>query len=161
MTPQEQANRDLAGKFWHYTAIGDRTRLLGILTDDCVFKIGVGQSEKIVPYHGTFTGLAEIGTYLDKARADRLREECKHDSLVPGETAKSFKHQADPDGLMVHGNSVVGMGVIHDLFADRTEMHTSDFILILRIDEQQQKVNFFQIFFDTAAVAFAWLHKKS
>lgn len=160
MTPQEQANRALAGKFWHYTAIGDRQNLLDLLTDDCVFKIGVGRSEGIVPYHGTYTGRTEITSYLDKARSNRLRPACRHEPLVPGETAKPFEQGDSPDGLLVQGNTVVGKGVIHDLFPDKNEMHESDFMLIVRVDEQQQKVNYFQMFFDTAAVAFAWLHAK-
>ena len=159
MTPQEQKNRQLVADFWHYTATGQPDKVITLLADDCVFKIGVGKSERVVPYHGVYQGLEEIKTYLKKSRKGRFRAECDVRPLVPDETPKPMKQEASPEGLLVQGNTVVGLAAIVELFPDRAPMDRCDAILLLKVDEDSGKIQFFQLFLDTAAPMIAHLNR--
>lgn len=157
MPTQEDLNRDLAARFWRCHAKGDRQGYLDTLTDDCVFKIGVGKSEGVVPFHGTYRGKSNIETWLDSIRQHRIREYCE-DVPVPPNSPNPASHDPRPDKLLVGPGMVAGIGTIRDQFKDGTKMLTSDFVLLLHIDEKQQKIKEVQFFQDTAASMVAWLH---
>ena len=159
MTPEEAANRELVAKFWHYTATGQQDKIIELVTDDCMFKVGVGKSERAVPYHGTYRGVEQIKEYLEKARRGRLRTECSVNPVVPGEVPKPMKEEPSPLGLLAHGDTVVGIGEIVDLFPDHTPMHKSEIAVVVRVDQNAQKISSFQLFLDTAAPMLAHLHR--
>ena len=148
MATQDETNRDLAVSFWTSFTNRDRQAYSSLITDDCVLKIGIGGSEGTVPYHGTFSGRAQIDTWLDTVGATRKRVSCKQDP-----TGADIPVAAN---LMSGPGIVCGTGTVVDQFVDGTPMCTSEFALVLHIDEQQNKIKGVQWFMDTAAVLLAW-----
>ena len=168
MTDREHRNRELAADLLDRYAHNDHGGILSLLTEDCVFNIGAGKSEGIVPYHGVHTGHEKIAGYLRKRHTNSRRDECIIKRPTPagtqslpqsGEKAESARPRQDE--FLVHRNTVVAIGRLRDQFADGSHMHESDFVLVLKIDEEQDKISSFHYFLDTAAVAEAWRKKHT
>jgi ketosteroid isomerase-like protein len=173
LTDQEHANRKLAASLLDRYKHNDHEGILALVTEDCVFTIGAGKSQGIVPYHGQHTGHEKIAGYLRKRHTHSDRDECLIKPPQSNATApKSPPGQNDIDGhaaahdlplherLIVQGNVVVAIGRLRDKFADGNHMHESDFAIVFQIDESQQKISSFQYFLDTEAVADAWRRKS-
>lgn len=179
MTEQETRNRKLAASLLTHYARNDHAGMRHLLTDDCEFRIGVGKSEGIVPYHGRHVGHDEIGAYLQKRRQHSMRDECilsppgqnpaprggggTEPEPATGTPDAGRQHDGEShpvERFLVHGDTVVAIGHLKDKFANSDPMHDTDFVLVFRIDETQGKICFFQYFFDTAAAVHAWRGKR-
>jgi ketosteroid isomerase-like protein len=173
LTDQELANRKLAANLLDRYKHNDHDGILALVTEDCVFTIGAGKSQGVVPYHGEHAGHEKIAGYLRKRRTYSDRDECLIKPPVSGAPSPESppsqndtdKHATSPtiplhERLIVQANVVVAIGRLRDRFADGTHMHETDFVIVFQIDEPQQKISSFQYFLDTEAVADAWRHKS-
>jgi ketosteroid isomerase-like protein len=170
LTEQEFANRKLAASLLDRYAHNDHDGILALVTEDCVFTIGAGKSQGIVPYHGEHTGHEKIAGYLRKRRTHSDRDEClikppgvattpatpsQNETERHATSAKTPLHER----MIVQGNVVVAIGRLRDKFADGSHMHETDFAIVFQVDESQQKISNFQYFFDTEGAADAWRRK--
>lgn len=159
MAEQEPKSISLARRLLEHYQRDDHAGLVGLLTPDCEFRIGAGKSQGVVPYHGTHKGHDEIKAYLHKRRqhSSRRNNECIREPLG-GQASGSPQESASarPTEFLAHGDTVVAIGHLTDRFADGSHMHDSDFVLVFRVDEKQEKIRFFQYFFDTAGAMEAW-----
>jgi len=138
---QEEANRVLVDKFYALHEAGDDKRLLELLTDDCVYCIGVGTSEDTVPYHGIYRGKAQIAAYLAKKRRLTLRPFC-------GLLTRA----------LVDGPFVICIGEVEDEFhTSRYRIHKCRFMQFFIVNESENKISRMEYFVDTAATQAAWL----
>lgn len=168
LTDQEISNRKLAAELLEHYRHNNHDGILALVTEDCVFTIGAGRSEGVVPYHGTHIGHERIGGYLRKRHTYSHREEClikPPTSEVPPQSSASADeadhrpHAAQiplHERLIVQENVVVAIGNLTDKFADGKPMHKTDFVIVFQIDQSQQKISRFQYFFDTESAADAW-----
>jgi hypothetical protein len=170
MTEQEDANRKLAATLLSHYGDNDHQGILGCLTENCLFKIGAGESEGVVPYHGIHQGHAQIAGYLRKRQSNMQRNKCEltppgggsEPTPAPGEPSSvPSQERAHPrvplhKKLLVHGDTVVAIGHLVDHFDDGSHLHESDFVIVFRIDEKQRKIRSFEYFVDTAAIMQAW-----
>lgn len=172
LNEQEIKNRKLAADLLAQYAHNDHDGILKLVTDDCVFTIGGSKSGSPVPYHGIHQGHEKIAGYLRKRRANSNRDECliKHptsgatpEPSRPHDTETSSDARRMPmhERFIVQDNVVVAMGTLKDSFADGKPMHTSDFVIVFRIDQEQNKISSFQYFFDTESVADAWRRREA
>jgi ketosteroid isomerase-like protein len=159
MTPREEENRKIVSSFWYFFANQDVDNILALLTDDCEFKIGVGRSEGVVPYHGIYRGIEQIRSYLDKAWKGRFRPECMIVVHTGENRPKPIDEDPDPAGLIVTNNVVVGLARIKEVFPDWSPMAEGDIAMVFRINEREDKIFFFQFFTDTAAPMLAFLNR--
>ncbi|MGA9867237.1 MAG: hypothetical protein WBQ75_12460 [Acetobacteraceae bacterium] len=165
MTEQERKNRSLAESLLKHYQGNEHAGLLGLLTADCEFRIGVGKSQGIVPYHGSHKGHEDITNYLHKRRQNSMRNNNECIRVPLGGQPSPTQPSGDSAGstqrpeFLVHGDTVVAIGRLTDRFQDGSLMHESDFVLVFRIDEGQGKIRFFQYFFDTAGAMEAWRNR--
>ena len=139
-TPQEEKNRELIALIYKYHAAEQDEQLLDLLTDDCVYVIGAGDSETTVPYHGRYEGKEQIAAYLAQKRRLMVRPFCG----LLGQ-------------VILDGPWVVCMGTIEDQFkASRFRIVRCPFLQVWAVDEVQNKVFLMEYFIDTAAVKSAW-----
>ena len=170
LTEQEHRNRRLAAELLSRYQHNDHDGILGLLTDDCVFNIGAGKSQGIVPYHGVHDGHEKISGYLRKRRANVNRDEC----LIKPAASGATPHQEQSDGsdtqwnasnmptherLVVYGSVVVAIGHLKDSFNDGKPMHETDFAIVFQIDQEQNKIRGFHYILDSEGVADAWRKK--
>jgi ketosteroid isomerase-like protein len=167
MTEQERNNRKLGAKLLECYAKNDHDGIIDLVTSDCVFMIGAGKSQGVVPYHGMHTGHEKIRGYLRKRHANSTRDEClikpqaqpaAASPKAPDEPDEQSDQQKLPlhERFIVQGNVVVAIGRLKDKFADGRDMHETDFVIVFHVDEEQEKISSFQYFFDTEGAAHAW-----
>jgi hypothetical protein len=165
-TMTDEEKRHLALSLLECYRQDDHKGLLGLLTDDCEFRIGAGHSQGVVPYHGRHVGQEQISGYLQKRRHHSARNNNDCILTPPGKkgapvvgSEHSPARQGGMDQFVVQGDTVVALGHLTDKFADGNYMHKSDFALVFHIDEEQRKIRYFQYFFDTEAAAKAWRNR--
>jgi ketosteroid isomerase-like protein len=166
VTMTDEEKRHLVLNLLEHYRHDDHKGLLGLLTDNCEFRIGAGHSQGVVPYHGRHVGHDQISGYLQKRRQHSTRN--NNDCILrpPGKEAAPVGGTEHPqasrggmDQFVVQGDTVVVLGHLTDKFADGNHMHKSDFALVFHIDEEQRKIRYFQYFFDTEAAAKAWRNR--
>jgi ketosteroid isomerase-like protein len=162
MTEQEHKNRALAHSLLEHYQRNDHAGLLRLLTENCEFRIGAGKSQGVVPYHGVHVGHDQITGYLQKRRQHSARDDCilEPPGGAPKPAPQPQRQGSRVEQLLVHGDTVVAIGHLADRFSDGRHMHDSDFVLVFRIDEKQEKIKSFQYFFDTAGAMEAWRQHK-
>jgi ketosteroid isomerase-like protein len=163
VSKRKQTNRQLVSDLLNHYGRNDHDGIINLVTEECEFKIGVGASQGIVPYHGTHTGHDEIRGYLAKRASNSMRNACTirspKSSSTPSHSPVGPTGRHTPDDLIAHGDVVIAIGHLTDHFSDGKPMHDSDFVIVVQIDENKNKVRKFHFFVDTAAVAEAWVKR--
>lgn len=139
-TPQEDKNLELIANLYHLHDAKQDDKILDLLTDDCVYRIGIGDSEGMVPYHGTYQGKAAIAGYYNTRRSLTVRPFCGF--IIP---------------VLADGPWVICYGRFEDHFkTTRFRVLQSLFLQVWLVDEEQNKVARMDYFADTAAAKTSW-----
>jgi hypothetical protein len=139
-SPQEDINLQLIAQIYQFHEAKQIDQILNLLTDDCVFHIGIGDSEGAVPYHGTYQGKAAIAGYYGVRQSLTVRPFCGF--ILP---------------VLADGPWVICYGRVEDQFkTSRLRVVQSLYVQFWLVDEEQNKVIQMDYFVDTAAAKTSW-----